>query len=122
MNFPQTHSTGTWLYFGIFAIIGMVFFILTIWSWMKVLKMSAGPQRNALIWSGLGYMFLFFGQWFACGIGAPPGNLMSPDPSVHNLERATLTASLSIFFAVPGWLCIFVSHWKIIKQNEIKKN
>jgi len=116
MNFPSTHSTGTWLYFGIFAIIGMILFILVVWSWIKLYKTTDKAMRSVLKWQILGFMFLFFGQWFACGIGAPPGNLMSPDPSVHNLDRATLTASLSIFFAVPGWLCILVSIRKMMKK------
>lgn len=113
MNFPASHPTWMWLYFGIFAIAGMILFILVIWNWMKVYKMSAGPERAAALWSGFGYMFLFFGQWFACGIGAPPGNLLSPDIETHNALYATVTAALSIFFSVPGWGCLLVAQRKI---------
>ena len=117
-NFPTSHPNWMWLYFGFFSIIGMVLFILVVWNWAKLHKMSEGPMRSALLWNMLGYMFLFFGQWFACGIGAPPGNLMSSDVTTHNLDRAILTASLSIFFAVPGWLCILVAQCKMLKAKK----
>lgn len=115
MNFPPTHPDWMWLYFGIFAIIGMVLFILVIWSWMKVYKSSKGHLRAAAAWSAFGYMFIFFGQWFACGIGAPPGNLLSPDPTVHNTLYAAVTAMLSIFFSIPGWACILIAQRKMLK-------
>lgn len=117
MNFPQTHPNWMWIYFGSFGIIGMILFILVVWNWMKLYKTTDGTIRSALKWNILGLMFLFFGQWFACGIGGPPGNLLSPDISTHNLERATLTASLSIFFAVPGWLCFIVSFRKLMNKK-----
>jgi len=118
MNFPSTHPNWMWMYFGFLAITGVVLFILVVWNWMKLYKTTDKEMRSALKWNILGYMFLFFGQWFACGVGAPPGNLMSADVSVHNLQRATLTASLSIFFAIPGWLCIIVA---LKKMMRIKK-
>ena len=118
MNFPTTHPNWMWLYFGGFAILGMILFIMVIWTWMKLYKITDEQMRSVLKWQIFGYMFLFFGQWFACGIGAPPGNLMSPDISAHNLDRATLTASFSIFFAAPGWLCILIAQKKMMKIKE----
>jgi len=121
MNFPTSHPDWMWLYFGFFAISGMVLFILAIWSWMKVYKLSKGTFRTAIRWSGFGYMFLFFGQWFACGIGAPPGNLLSLDITTHSIEHASLSAALSIFFSIPGWVCILISLRKMLqncKRNQ----
>lgn len=115
MNFPTSHPLWMWLYFGIFAIIGMVLFILTVWNWMEGYKLSSGPMRTAARWSGFGYMFLFFGQWFSCGIGAPPGNLLSPDPATHSSLHALLSAALSIFFSVPGWACLLISSRKMLR-------
>ena len=117
-NFPSTHPNWMWMYFGFFSIIGMVLFILVIWNWMNYYKLTDKAERSIAKWQIFGYMFLFFGQWFACGIGAPPGNLMSSDITTHNLERATLTASLSIFFAVPGWLCILIAQNKMFKSKK----
>ena len=115
MNFPTSHPVWMWLYFGIFAISGMVLFILVIWNWTKVYKLSDGPLRSATKLSVFGFMFLFFGQWFACGIGAPPGNMLSSDIATHSVEHAVLSAALSIFFSIPGWVCILISQRKMLQ-------
>ncbi len=127
MNFPTTHPAWVWLYFGIFGSVGTVLFILIVWNWMKVHSLAKGLLRSIAIWNVLGYMFLFFGAWFACGIGGPPGNLLSPDITTHSLDIATRTAAFSIFFSVPGWLCVLVGQRKMIKlaqqeQKDKKKN
>lgn len=65
MNFPSTHPNWMWLYFGGFAVLGMILFILTIWNWMKYHASVKGNLRSAALWNGLGYLFLFFSGWFA---------------------------------------------------------
>ncbi|MBU0671375.1 MAG: hypothetical protein ABH835_04375 [Patescibacteria group bacterium] len=120
MNFPTSHPDWMWLYFGFFAILGMILFILVIWTWMKAYKLSRGPLRTTAIWSAFGYMFIFFGQWFACGIGAPPGNLLSSDISTHNTLYASVTAALSIFFSIPGWACILLAQKKTLQFFDKK--
>ena len=74
MNFPASHPLWMWLYFGVFGSAGVILFVLIVWNWMKLLKLAKGYLRSAAIWSMIGYMFLFFAAWFACGIGGSPGN------------------------------------------------
>ena len=118
MNLPITHPTWMWLYFGIFGTAGTILFTLVIWSWLRVHSVAKGALRSALKWSVIGCMFLFFGAWFACGLGGPPGNTLSPDPAMHNQEYAVVSAVLSMFFSVPGWALILVGMRKMIKAAQ----
>ena len=66
-------------------------------------------------------MFLFIAAYFACGIGGPPGSLLSHDQLTHDLEAAYDSALLSIFFSVPGWACVFVAMlrtWRATRSGE----
>jgi len=63
--------------------------------------------RSVALWSAVGYMFLFFAEWFACGIGGPPGNLLSTDIAKHNLFGAVGAASLAMFFGT--WLGMHIN-------------
>jgi hypothetical protein len=110
-----------WLYFGTFGSIGVILFALIVWNWMKFQKMAAGFQRSAAKWNMIGYMFLFFSAWFACGIGGSPGNLLSTDSSSHFLSGATYAAVLAMFFSVPGWLCVLIGQRKLLKGFESEK-
>ena len=118
MNLPTTHPIWMWLYFGTFGSAGAVLFTLVVWNWLKVHSLAKGALRSATKWNVLGYMFLFVGAWFACGIGGPPGNLLSPDLTIHNPDLATWTAFLSMFFSVPGWACALVGMRKMIKATQ----
>jgi len=118
MNFPLSHPTWMWLYFGIFGTLGIILFILVIWNWMKYHAIVQGNLRSVARWSAVGYMFIFFAEWFACGIGGPPGNLLSTDIAQHNLFGAVGAASLAMFFSVPGWACILISQWKLLKEAQ----
>ena len=118
MNLPATHPIWMWLYFGIFGSAGVVLFTLVVWNWLKVHSLAKGALRSAVKWNVIGYMFLFFGAWFACGIGGPPGNLLSPDLTLHNPNYATGGAILSMFFSVPGWTCVLVGMRKMIKATH----
>ena len=101
------------LYFGIFGSAGAVLFTLVVWHWMKVYAVVKGYLRSVVIWKMAGYLFLFIAAYSACGIGGPPGNLLHPDPTTHNLDVANLAAKLSIFFSVPGWFCVLLGQRKI---------
>jgi len=118
MNLPTTHPIWMWLYFGTFGSAGAVLFTLVVWNWLKVHSLAKGALRSATKWNIFGYMFLFFGAWFACGIGGPPGNLLSPDLTIHNPGVATWAAFLSMFFSVPGWACALVGMRKMIKATQ----
>ena len=111
MSFP----TWVWLYFGTFGTVGAVLFTLLVWYWLKVLTLAEGALRSAAKWNMVGLMFLFMGAYFACGIGGPPGSLLSHDQLTHDLEAAYDSAMLSIFFSVPGWACMLVGMRKMLQ-------
>jgi hypothetical protein len=60
-------------------------------------------------------MLLFVAAYFACGIGGPPGSLLSHDQVTHDLEAAYDSALLAIFFLVPGWTCVLVGTLRILR-------
>ena len=115
MDFPVSHPNWMWLYFGTFGTVGAVLFTLIVWSWMKFHAVARGHLRSAARWGMFGYTFLFFAAWFACGIGGPPGNMLSSDPTAHNLFGAIGAGTLSMFFSVPGWACVLVSQRKMMR-------
>lgn len=118
MNPPPTHPLWMWLYFGFFGTSGLIFFSLTMWSWMKYHAAQEGQLRAAARWQAFGYLFLFCAQWFACGIGGPPGNMLSSDSLAHNFGGALGAASLSMFFSVPGWICIFAGQRRLLEKTN----
>ncbi len=109
MNFPTTHPIWMWLYFGLFGSAGVLLFSLLAWNWMKLHARISGWMRSAARWAMIGSVFLFFAGWFACGIGGPPGNLLSVVGSTHNPGAAIGAAALSMFFSVPGWGCLLIA-------------
>ena len=115
MNFPSTHPYWIWMYFGVFGTAGTVLFILTMWTVAKLRKKSDQKLRLALRLNLLGYMFLFIASWFACGIGGPPGNLLSADSVTHNNLAALGAATMAMFFSVPGWCFVFLGYRSILK-------
>lgn len=106
------------VYFGFFGSTGAVLFTLVIWYWMKFHSSARGYMRSAAKWSVFGYAFLFIGAWFACGIGGPPGNMLSSDPVMQNLSSAIRAATLSMFFSVPGWACVLVGMRKMMRGTR----
>ena len=111
----MTFPTWVWLYFGTFGTIGAVLFTLVAWYWTKGLATVESSLRSAIKWTMVGLLFLFLGAWFGCGIGGPPGNLLSRDLASHDLDAAYTTAMLSIFFSAPGWACVLVGMRKVIQ-------
>jgi len=122
MNFPSTHPYWIWLYFGVFGTAGAVLFILTMWTVAKLRKKSDQRLRLALRLNLLGYMFLFIASWFACGIGGPPGNLLSVNSAVHNNLAALGAATMAMFFSVPGWCFVFLGYRLILKTILLDTN
>lgn len=110
MSFPNW----VWLYFGTFGTVGALLYTLVVWYWMKVHSLAAGWVRSAAKWNMLGLMFLFVAAYFACGIGGPPGSLLSTDQLAHDIEAAYDSALLAIFFSVPGWACVLVGIRKLL--------
>lgn len=104
-----------WLYFGVFGTADVVLLALVFWTWMRYHAMAEGYQRSAARWNILGYVCLFAAGWFACGIGAPMGNLLSSDPAAGYKAAAVMASTLSMFFTVPGWLFLLLGQRKLLK-------
>ena len=66
-------------------------------------------------------MFLFIAAYSACGIGGPPGSLLSPEQSTHDLEAAYDSALLAIFFSVPGWAFVLVGMTKLLQSIKLQE-
>jgi hypothetical protein len=120
-DYTVTHPLWMWLYFGIFGSAGTILFTLIVWHSMKVHALVKVYQRSAARWSMVGYMFLFIAAWFACGIGGPPGNMLSPDPAARNVFLASFEAILSMFLSVPGWACVLVGQRKMLQGIQSDK-
>lgn len=118
MDFLITHPILVYAYFGTFGTVGTILFVLVARSWMEYHAMADHRQRSALRWSMVGYMFLFFASWFACGIGGPPGNLLRSDSAAHNLSAGLGAGILSMFFSLPGWACVLVSQRKLLRSRQ----
>lgn len=116
MSFP----TWVWLFFGTLGSGGAVLFTLVVWSWLKIQTRAKSSLQSAARWNMIGLMFLFIAAYFACGIGGPPGSLLSHDPLTHDLETAYDSALLAIFFSVPGWACVLVGMRKMLKADYAK--
>ena len=121
MNVPTHFPAWMYLYFAAFGTAAIVLLSLVFWNWMKVNRLSKGYLRTALKWNALGYVFMFVAAWFACGIGAGPGNLLSSDASMHNPFLASMSAVSGMFASVAGWVCLLVGQRKLLaglKQHE----
>lgn len=114
MSFPDSHPDWMWLYFGAFGTTGVVLFIMVMWSWLRYHAIVDGSARSAARWNAVGYLLLFFAQWAICGVGGPPGNLLSSDAATHDLHRAIQASVLGIIFSVPGWACLLVGLRKLL--------
>ncbi|MBU8893340.1 MAG: hypothetical protein KOO66_11210 [Bacteroidales bacterium] len=115
MNFPDIFPGWAWIYFGTFGSVAAILFTLIVLNWMKLRILSKGYEKAAAMWRIWGFTFLFFAEWFACGIGGVPGALLSTDISMHYQFGGMLAAMLAMFFSVPGWICIFISQNKLLK-------
>lgn len=115
MSVPAYFPAWLFLYFAAMGTIALVLVALLFWTWMKTTRLSAGSLRSALAWSAGGYIFVLSASWFACGIGAGPGFLLSSDGSMHQPFLATAAAVAGMFCSVVGWVCLLVGFRKILK-------
>jgi CDP-diglyceride synthetase len=123
MNLPPHFSGWMYLFFAFFGSASLVLVILVFWNWMKVNRLVKGTIQSALKWNAGGYVWLFVANWFACGIGAGPGNLLSTDPAMHNAFLASMAAVSGMFASVVGWICLLVGQRKLLRaQIQINQN
>ena len=118
MNLPTYFPTWMVLYFGTAGSIGLSLVALVFWTWMKTTRLSDGHVRSSLRWNIVGYVFLFSANWFACGIGGGPGNMLSSDPSMYQPMLATYAAVLAMLCSLPGWGCILIGQRVMLKGLE----
>jgi hypothetical protein len=120
MSLPTYFPGWMYLYFASFGSIALVLVALVFWTWMKVNRLADGYLRTALKWNMVGYIFVFSASWFACGIGAGPGNLLSLDASMHNPFLATMGAVSGMFASVAGWICLLVGQRTLLDGLDSK--
>ena len=120
MSLPPHFPEWMYLYFAVFGSTVLILVTLVFWAWMKVNHAASGQLRAALKWNAVGYFFLFIASWFACGIGAGPGNLLSLDASMHNPFLASMSAVSGMFASVIGWVCLLVGQQKLLERLDTK--
>lgn len=122
MNFMPSHPDLMWLYYGVFGSADIALLVLTMWSAMLLHRSADRTGRWALRSLMVGFAFLFVSGWWACGIGGPPGNLLSADEGAHNLAAATASAALAMAFSVPGWAGVAVGLYALFRRSEVGKS
>ncbi len=117
MGYPSTHPAWMWLYFGGLSSVGLVIYCLASWRLTKLYAASTGDLRSAVRYALFGATFMFLALWFACGIGGPPGNMLSADASTHSFEFALNAAVGSTFFSVPAWGCLLMALIRVTRSR-----
>lgn len=108
MTFPFEVS----VYFGVTGSLGATLFILFTWEFVKAGTrggLQADATRGVQTLRYAGFACMFAAQWSACGIGGPPGNLLSDDPAIHNPLAGLMGAMAGIAFSVMGWTLFCIS-------------
>lgn len=108
MSAPSYFPTALYLYFATAGSVVLVLVALVFWTWLKATRLTDGRMRSGLFWIAAGFVALFASQWFACGIGAGPGFLLSTDASMHQPFLATAAAVAGMFCSVLGWAFVLV--------------
>ena len=73
--------------------------------------------QSAARWSAIGICSILRSMVRMWDRG-PPGNLLSSDLIAHNPFGALGAASLSMFFSIPGWACLFAGQQKLLKEVQ----
>src|SRR3972149_2482674 len=121
MKIPVEFPAWMWMYFALLGSLAILFVALTFWAWLKTTRLTSGSLKRALRWQVGGYATLFAAVWFACGIGGPPGNLLSTEDSLRNIEAATGAALAGMFFSVVGWVLLWMAMRIMLKSIETKR-
>lgn len=118
MRLPAEFPAWMFIYFATMGSIALVLISLIYRTWMKTTRRTAGSLRRGLAWSAVGTAFTFSATWFACGIGAGPGNLLSSDVSIQRPFLAGAAAVAGMFCSVVGWACLLVGIRTILRGLE----
>lgn len=97
--------------FGIGGTLILLFFIGILWLWAKERIALKGSSKTATDLKLVGYVFILIAGWFTCGIA---GQLF-----LKAFEGQAPTSPIHIMlFFVLGWLFLFLSHYKSLKQLD----
>jgi hypothetical protein len=121
MTLPTEFPAWMFLYFAGFGTLALILLALIGWSWMKVMRLARGDLRRGLAWFAAGTVFLFSATWFACGIGAGPGNLLSSDVSIQRPFLAGAAGVAGMFCSVLGWSCFLFGIRAVLRALEKAK-
>jgi hypothetical protein len=103
-------------FFGLMGSLLVIFFLGTVWYWMKYNKVEERRLRTAEKWKILGYLFMIIGIWFTCGVLGPPGTALRPERSY--LKSAISMSYMVMTFFVLGFLSIFIGQYKTYKSKQ----
>lgn len=112
-------SVGLIFYFGLTGSLSLIFLILTIFYWAKKVALIEKTLRTGSRWKLMGYLFLFFGALFLCGVIWKPGALITKHP---NFELALPVLISAKGFFLLGWLSLLVGEIKAYKFFLSKKS
>lgn len=118
MNPPEHFPVGLYLYFAVSGTLALVLVALVFWTWLQTRRRTTGRLRSGLAWVAAGLAFMFSSQWFACGIGAGPGYLLSEDVSVHQPFLATAAAVAGMFCSVAGWVLVLLGLRRVLAWSR----
>ncbi|MGQ9619005.1 MAG: hypothetical protein ACUVUG_08620 [Candidatus Aminicenantia bacterium] len=105
-------GTVMFLYFGLTGLLSLVFLVLTIYFWAKKVSLIEDSLRNGSRWKLMGYIFLFLGALFICGVIWKPGALIYKNPDFKIAIPILLSAKG--FFLV-GWFSLLIGEIKAYK-------
>jgi hypothetical protein len=105
--------------FGIGGVLVMALFLITIWFWAKRRPLLEGSARTAADFQLAGYVFFLVAMWFLCGLLGPPNYLLNTDKvqQFGSLQNAQAEAVKILIYFILGWLFLFLSHYKLRKQQ-----
>jgi threonine/homoserine/homoserine lactone efflux protein len=118
MSFPSEFPAWMFLYFAAFGTLALILVALIGRTWMQAMRLTTGALRRVLVWHAVGTVFLFSATWFACGVGAGPGNLLSLDASIQRPFLAGAAAVAGMFCSVLGWACLLMGMRRIVRGIE----
>ncbi|MFC1982738.1 hypothetical protein ACFLV5_03020 [Chloroflexota bacterium] len=96
--------------FGVGGTLILLFFFGILWLWAKERMALKGSSTVAADFKLIGYVFMLMAAWFTCGIGS--------QPFFESLEGLDPMNPIHIMiFLVLGWLFLFLSHYKLRKQQ-----
>ena len=95
--------------FGIGGTLILLFFMGILWLWAKERMALKDSSTTAADLKMVGYVFMLIAAWFICGIAS--------QPFLKAFEgEAPGTPMHVMIFLVLGWLFLFLSHYKSLKQ------